>query len=287
MHDLYYLPFHIYMPPPSHFAHHFCCYTAAFLFDKAWVLLNKHTPMQVSPGWYPLNPCSIHFWCYVGATWLSFFPLGLPLHLRTIWPSSHPESVLSLSLHWSRRTGVTALESPHWSHRTGVTALESPHWSDRTGVTALESLHWSHYTGVTALESLHWSHCTGVTALESLHWSHCTGVPSPSEALATILHFFPSHPFFKQVHSLHKSASVSINSKVGQFYEALFSKTLGNGNYSKCKKSLCYYCLLRMVSRRQQRSPSVSEEDNVGCISSSHAHSTTQSFFWVFIIYAP
>lgn len=99
-----------------------------------------------------------------------------------------------------------------------------------------------------------------------------------------ILHFFPSHPFFKQVHSLHKSVSVSINSKVGQLYEPLFSKTLGIGNYTKCKKSLCY-CLLRMISRRQKRTPSVSEEDNVGCISSSHVHPTSQSFFWVFMLH--
>lgn len=37
-----------------------------------------------------------YFWCYIGATWLSFFPPGLPLNLRTNFDPIH---ILSLCFH--------------------------------------------------------------------------------------------------------------------------------------------------------------------------------------------
>lgn len=161
--------------------------------------------MQVSPGWSSLNPCSIHFWCYVGAAWLSFFPRSLPVHLRASFdPCTHPESVLSL-----------------------------------------------HFT----------------------FWS----IHHPS--------FAPS----KIIHSSSKCTPF-----INQFLLALTPKW-GNS------MSLCFQRHWEMViiksvkspfatassewSVEDNRSPSVSEEGNVGCISSSYAHPNSQSFFWG--VYAP
>lgn len=100
------------------------------------------------------------------------------------------------------------------------------------------------------------------------------------------------HPSFVPSKVIHSSSKCT--PFINQFLFALTPKW-GN-SMSLCSQRHWEMVIIQSVkspfatafsewSVEDNRSPSVSEEDNVGCISSSHAHPNSQSFFWG--VYAP